>query len=334
MEISCPECGDVRVRSRSQVDSLRSLVCRRCQGVKIAPVTCPGCGCSRRYSPSVAKKLSSPVCRKCLHGWKPKVVCRKCGVERYRGRPSIGCKLKTNLCRPCWKSEERSKWVKIECRHCGKVKELPPCQASKVVTGSCLRCARHSPGILPDNFDCGYLVGVVLGDGSLMKKKNRKGYSSYGIELMVTSEAFALKFAGTVERLVGRRAMRRSAERSLKGNEKIKMPPCSIHVHIVRITSRDWYQRLFRIKKERDFSGIVNMSRDFKDGFLRGIVDSEGYVNKKSRYTDIAGKDTGLLSVVRDVASELGYKASVYGPYSYSRGVAHLRVSGCLDKTE
>ena len=62
------------------------------------------------------------------------------------------------------------------------------------------------------------------------------------------------------------------------------------------------------------------------------MLDSEGYVSP-SGYIDIANKDMNLLWLVRDVLASLGYRSSIYGPYSYSRGVAHLRTTNDFQKT-
>lgn len=210
---------------------------------------------------------------------------------------------------------------------------MPPAEAAQYITGACLRCARHAPGVLPDNYDAGYLVGVILGDGSIIKKLNKNGSFSYIVCLSVTDILFADKFAETPGRLIGRKPSRDSRTRTTKGNPEIKMPPCTILCHRVQVTSRDWYDRLHSIKKDRDFSGVTARGIEFKKGFFQGLLDSEGYVNHRSGYTDIANKDLNLLALAVEVAAEIGYKAKVYGPYPYSRGVAHLRIGMALEKT-
>lgn len=187
---------------------------------------------------------------------------------------------------------------------------------------------------MPENFDTGYLFGVVLGDGYLSKRYVKKMNSfSFGIKLAVTDIAFATRFAETLERYFENKPWRKAYTRTRKANPEIGMPETSVTEHVVSISSREWYDRIAPVKLGRDFSIIRSKNMEFRKGFLQGMLDSEGYISHQYRYTDIAGKDLALLESVAEIAREMGYKAKVYGPYPYARGVAHLRINDCLDKT-
>jgi predicted RNA-binding Zn-ribbon protein involved in translation (DUF1610 family) len=258
-----------------------------------------------------------------------KLECPKCGKVR-NFRPATIAKLKTKVCRTCLDAEEKSKWVTKKCPHCGHEKLLPPAEASRR-SGHCLHCPRHKPGgELPDTFDGGYLLGVVLGDGCLFKGKGPTGYF-YGIKLEVTSEAFALRFKDHLEVVIGKKAWMTTSERDIKANEKIGMPATHIKTFIVGVTSREWYDILRPSKKDRNFDGILDKGEDFLRGLFQGILDSEGYANEK--YIDISNKDLQFLNLVRDVLLSLGFPATIYGPYADAKGVAHLRTLPLFTKT-
>ncbi len=174
----------------------------------------------------------------------------------------------------------------------------------------------------------------MLGDGSLIRQKNKKGHQVFRLRLGVKSEAFAQRFKGYVETCIGRKAWMKSYFISRKGNAKIKMPPTSGTEWIVIATSREWYQKIEPIKTMSNYVEIRTKGAEFQNGALSGLLDSEGYVNHQHHYTDIANKNMALLKLAAALAQGMGYRTGIYGPYSYSRGVAHLRINGCLNKVE
>lgn len=222
----------------------------------------------------------------------------------------------------------------VKCLQCGLEREMAPAAAAMHITGSCYHCPRYIPTETPETFDVGYIFGVVLGDGYLYKRFVKKMNSNaYGILLAVTDSAFADRFAGTLERCVTSKPHRRERISLKKANPKIGMPETIVIEQIVSLSSREWFDKISPVKHDRDFDVIRSKSLEFKKGFLQGMLDSEGYVNYGNKYTDISGKDLNLLAVVREIAEACGYKAKVYGPYPYARGVAHLRINQCLEKT-
>jgi intein-encoded DNA endonuclease-like protein len=185
---------------------------------------------------------------------------------------------------------------------------------------------------MPGTFDAGYVVGAVLGDGSIIRDTKRDGTCGYYVVLAVRDVAFAERFRRHVSACMGRKPWIKSYVVRRKGNPDIGMPPTIATEWHVKVGSREWYDLLSPYKHGREFGGLPARSEEFRKGFLQGIFDSEGYIGPTG-YRDIAGKDMDLLRVVKSVLESLGEKAAIYGPYPYSRGVAHLRTTTKLQKT-
>ncbi len=120
-------------------------------------------------------------------------------------------------------------------------------------------------------------------------------------------------------------------ESTKKVNPAIGMPETRIGEWIVGIWSREMYDHLAPFKIERKLDSILLQSEQFRRGFFQGILDAAGYQNAK--YLDITSKDFDLLYLVQQVLESLGQPAKIYGPYPYSRGVAHLRTAVTFTKT-
>ena len=194
------------------------------------------------------------------------------------------------------------------------------------VTESCLNCPRHIPGLsIPDDFDGGYVLGVVMGDGHIGTIYQTKSNSrTFVIRLSVTSKAFADRFRDTLHRVTGHKPWQTVYASVKRGDPKLGFREKEVTEHIVGLTNRDWFDRLKTYKKDRNFSGLVERSEEFRRGFFQGMLDSEGYINPKSNRLSIVNKDMQLLEVTAWIAKSLGMNATINGPYDYSRGVARL----------
>jgi predicted RNA-binding Zn-ribbon protein involved in translation (DUF1610 family) len=262
------------------------------------------------------------------------ITCEVCGKQQERR----GARAKlVRKCIDCHNRLKRESKVKMTCPRCGKAKDVIPYFAVRRKSAYCKRCPRLVDPAIPDTYDAGYVVGVMLGDGSFARSRhsveNKDGSrrTGYSLRLGVTSEAFARKFADHVGRLMGRAPWVWPYTRERKANPAIGMPPCATTEWIVVANSREWYERLRPVKHDHAYDRIVGLGPEFKAGFVAGMIDSEGYVNEK--YTDVANKDRALLDLTVRMLGDLGHKAKVYGPYPYSRGVMHLRVNRPLEKT-
>lgn len=262
------------------------------------------------------------------------ITCEVCGKKQNRR----GARARlVRKCIDCHNRLKRESKVEMACPRCGKVKVVIPYFAVRRKSAYCLRCPKIIDPAIPDTYSAGYVVGVMLGDGCFAKSRsstaNKDGTrpSAFALRLAVTSEAFAQKFATHIERLTGRRPWTGSYTRKRKANPALRMPESISTEWIVIRSSREWYERLWPIKHEHAYGRITDKGPEFKAGFVSGMIDSEGYINPK--YTDIANKDMALLELTVRMLGDIGHRAKIYGPYPYSRGVAHIRVRYPLEKT-
>lgn len=266
--------------------------------------------------------------------------CAICGKER-RGR---GTKFRaTKSCRACYRKGCADERRQITCPKCGKIRFILRCMAHNYPLGYCRTCPRLYDASLPDTYDGGYILGVMLGDGSLVENyHNKTSHTAYGLRLGATSENFVRKFGRALTVCTGKKPWVKLYRYAKKGSPNISMPNSISQDWTLIFWGREWYEKIYPFKRLKKYESIAAFSPEFKTGFLQGMLDSEGYVfegktnsttRSKQPYTDIANKDVRLLNVVAECARIQGLKAKVYGPYPYARGVAHLRIAARLEKT-
>lgn len=262
------------------------------------------------------------------------MACRLCGKRRKYDKSHFR-KLPLELCRACYAIQRKATRVTVLCPRCGRERTMSPSSVRNYSDGYCRTCPRLCDSTIPDNYDAGYVVGVMLGDGYLAHQRVKRPSGSrsvaFSLRLDVRSEAFARKFLDMARACtgakgwIGKRLMntRVCPELGMKGGEKL-------YWRII-VISREWYEKLRPIERERQYDLLSEKSDQFAQGFVDGMIDSEGYINPN--YTDISNKDVQLLDLTAEFLRQLGHSARVYGPYPYARGVAHLRVSRPLHKT-
>ena len=259
------------------------------------------------------------------------LTCPDCGLTRNY-RPAEIAKRKSPTCWDCRSAKKRAARVTLKCPHCGHERSLKPSEAAKRSGESCFHCARYVPAEMPDTYDADYVVGVVSGYGFLISDKKPDGRCGYYVGLTVTDRAFAEKFRHHAAAAMNRRPWMKPYVTSRDGTPEIGMPPTTVTDWHVKAGSRQWHDMLVPYKKDRNFDGILDKSEEFRRGFLQGVLDSDGYVSPHG-YCDISKQDIALLEAVKAVLESLGERAAIYGPYPYSRGVAHLRTTAKLQKT-
>lgn len=273
------------------------------------------------------------------------VTCSRCGkVRKYR--PATIARLKTTLCQDCRLLAKQEARITLTCPHCGHQRTVKPSDAAKMVSETCFHCPRYTPSPLPDTYDAGYVLGTVLGDGSLAIQTRNRTYANadgtiddyeavgYTIRLNVIDRAFAEKFKHHLEVCLGRSAWmnEKAYVHDRRAKPEIGMPATSCATWVVIGCSREWWDKLKPFKKDRRFDGLLDYGELFHSGFIQGILDSEGYV-RPGEYADIANKDLELLNLVRNVLASLGFDSKITGPYPYSRGVTHLRIGPRFTRT-
>lgn len=292
------------------------------------------------------RQFCSPACREAARSAKPKfkvtVTCPKCGAER-RLYPSLAAELTTKFCRDCYVNRDGPD-IEVTCPECGKKRMVRPARARAMRHGYCDKCratyTRHYDLTIPDTWSAGYVFGAMIGDGTLIYGYDEgRDRRPQGFRLAVTCRAFAERFLENATACTGKTTPIHEGTVWNKGCPKIGMPPMLSIRRTVAITDREWHEKIAQVKKDKRFDLIMSLGLDFKKGFVQGLLDAEGYIflgkNKDGHgmYTDFANKDMDLLRVTQAFLAEAGVKSAIYGPYPYSRGVAHLRVRGAMVKT-
>jgi len=153
---------------------------------------------------------------------------------------------------------------------------------------------RYVPSIefLKPSTELAYVIGVVLGDGYIDKKKRVvKGYNRIRIGLDVKDKDFADEFARCLGKVLGRSPKKPRIRYQKR--------------YVVEVASKTLYQLL---KKPVDLDRLrqyVEHSEECMVAFLRGFFDSEGYVNERG-YISIANTDLVLLTYIKDLLERLG----------------------------
>ena len=157
-----------------------------------------------------------------------------------------------------------------------------------------------------DNFELGYLSGLVVGDCSLFAQKSR----NYGIRLETTDKELASQFCKTIK--------------TLNPFQKIfsyhRIHGFSKKLSIIKIiNSKELYER-FRPYKKADYHWeIPSFLQDIesKRGFLKGIFDAEGgiYAPTKSHckpYLYLFSKHEDNLRQIAYLLSEFKIESKIW----------------------
>jgi len=168
---------------------------------------------------------------------------------------------------------------------------------------------------LSPDADLGWLVGVILGDGYIWRMQS----GGYVIGMDTPEAAYARLFARTLKRrfpgLWVRQYFRRR-NRVLNGRKFVEK------AHSVRAVSKFLYDFL-RPHKRPDFHWTIPSSilksRPCVRGFLQGIYDAEGGVQKSGPLICLTSKHRRNLSPVRDLLLGYGIESRFYRDYTCYR---------------
>lgn len=169
-------------------------------------------------------------------------------------------------------------------------------------------------GLTPDS-DLGWLVGVILGDGYIWRMQS----GGYVIGLDTPEVYYADLFGSTMaKRFPGLWVKRyfRRRNRLMNGREFVE------EVYTIRAVSRFLYDFL-RPHKKQDFHwtipSSIRTSRACTRGFLQGIFDAEGGVQKSGPSICLTSKHRSNLSPVRGLLQEFGIESRLYRDYNCTR---------------
>ncbi|MEM1944320.1 MAG: LAGLIDADG family homing endonuclease [Nitrososphaerota archaeon] len=154
-----------------------------------------------------------------------------------------------------------------------------------------------------------YIIGVVAGDGYVWwRQRPRESYHEVTVGLTVKGKEFAEEFSRCLATVLKR--------------GPIKLSWSKRQFVVVRVTCKALYElvgRLFNIEKVKRF--VEHCSR-CKSAFLKGFLDSEGCVSKKSEVI-IYNTNLGLLEYVKQLLESLGIGTT--GPHLNNKHGMTLR---------
>jgi intein-encoded DNA endonuclease-like protein len=161
---------------------------------------------------------------------------------------------------------------------------------------------RYIPSIefLKPSKELAYVIGTTLGDGYTYKTKHVAKGDRTTIALKVKDREFAVEFGRCLTKVLGRRPVKpRYYSRRRWYN--------------VEVRSQTLYELL---KKPADLDRLrkyIEHCKRCMAAFLKGLVDSEGHVNKRG-YIYMSNTDYELLTYVKDLLKRLGIEST--GPWT------------------
>lgn len=158
------------------------------------------------------------------------------------------------------------------------------------------------------NYQHGYIVGSLLGDGYFTSRIDAKGYNVYRVGLAVSDREFAERFDWFM------------SEFGVETTKQIRnfKYPGSKQAIVVQSCKKSSYEKIVSLMGEADWN-----NEDFCCGFLASIYDGEGeYHNRTLR---ISNKDVDLLERIKTSLTFLGFD---YTQYEKSNGVYYIQLLG------
>lgn len=222
----------------------------------------------------------------------------------------------------------------MECKFCGSVAIRWGTRRNRQ-KWRCKSCGKHftfgekrikKEKVLEFNFSLGYVVGVLVGDGSLSRCKDYHYFDGknrqvpkrqairrvprfrYSFQLQCKDEDFAKAFAEHFGRVTEKKAticaIQSKPVTVIAGN--VLRKPYVFHGFKVQSISKEWYEKIKPLVI--DLSWIHSCGQEVKIGYLRGFYDSEGGVDKRPR-VHLTNKNEALLILAKNLLAELGIMA-------------------------
>jgi intein-encoded DNA endonuclease-like protein len=142
-----------------------------------------------------------------------------------------------------------------------------------------------------------YVIGAVLGDGyAYMRRRTIKGYNDVVVGLKARDREFVEEFGRCLATVLNRRQIRPIYRRS-SGR------------YVVEAKSKTLYELLNKPVVLDRLKPYVEHCKRCVATFLRGLVDSEGHVNKRGQIR-IYNTDLRLLTYVGELLKRLGVEST------------------------
>jgi len=148
-------------------------------------------------------------------------------------------------------------------------------------------------------YDFGYVLGAILGDGSLYIGKRAENVV-YILTLAARDRDFIEGFCQHYQALTGRKAKVRSYYKC--GKPFFQTSPAN----------KGLYQLLSPIKHGQNYQNLIALAEEAKKGLLAGVIDSEGYVNSEEPCVVVTNEGIALLSILQKILSEFTISSNVY----------------------
>lgn len=195
------------------------------------------------------------------------------------------------------------------------------------------------------NYSLGYIIGVLIGDGSLSKYRDYHYFDDkfrqvpksnatkivpryrYSLQLTVKDRDFAENFAKHLQKISGRDIspypVTGKEVTEIAGNKLSK--PYSLHGYRVQQTNKNLYKKLKPLLEDRTW--IYNANDDVKIGFLSGLFDSDGGIEKGRARIKLTNKDINLLELTRNLLEEFKISSNIYSCPSW-KGISRIYITG------
>jgi len=208
-------------------------------------------------------------------------------------------------------------------------------------TWKCKKCGKHKnhgkkipkkQAKLEYNYSLGYIIGVILGDGSMGKSKDYWYFNDKNqqvpkaqatriipryrhlFQLQVIDKDFTEEYAKHIKILMGKTTkpylIKNKPVTEIAGNKLKK--PYSPTIYKVQFSSEEWYHILKPLLE--NFDWLKNANREVKRGFLVGLYDSEGgaHPEKYRIRVHLTNKNRDLLELVRGLLKEYEIESGIY----------------------
>ena len=245
----------------------------------------------------------------------------------------------------------------MECKFCGSVairlgtrkgKQKWQCKScGKNFTFGEKRIKKEKP--IEFNFSLGYVIGVLVGDGSLSKWKDYHYFDDkhrqvpkakatkivprfrHGFQLQVKDEDFAVAFQDQLEKVTGKRACLCPIQGIGMTTRNMVPIPYTFHRFKVQLISKEWHDKIKPLLD--DLLWINKSALEVKLGFLRGFFDSEGGYGSWGSIK-LTNTNMNLLRVSKKLLNELNINCTIYADKNNSKiykthKISILRIPKC-----
>lgn len=153
-----------------------------------------------------------------------------------------------------------------------------------------------------DPYVLGYVIGVIVGDGSLYKVN-----TDYDIEMAVTKECFADKFQSMVKELTRN-----------KPHKRVFMPTkgfCQVKKYRIRVRDKILFYLLKELRDKIREGKLPRQTPTFLRGLIIGFYESDGFISRNTKhphllFVGLCEKRFKVLMVMKEALQKCGIKTS------------------------